>query len=126
MTPFAPRSGTNGLLVTGPGSRSLRITDNRVMGVRGTGVAVDAGRRVRVMGNEVQDCRFGIEVREAQQLVVVGNDCRDNSEGGIRIDESVEHAFVSLNHAILNGPVDLAVHAARARCHGNKVDHAEP
>jgi parallel beta-helix repeat protein len=78
-----------------------------------------------VVGNEIQDCGLGISARESKRLVLVGNDCRDNGNGGILVEDSVERGFVALNYAILNGPTDLVVAGSRIRCHDNKVDREE-
>jgi hypothetical protein len=120
-----PRRGATGLLLEGAGTRRVRVTDNRVRSVRGEGIRVANGRSLRLTGNEVEDCGFGIEVRETHHVVVVGNDCRDNSRGGIRVDESVERGIVALNYAILNGPVDLEVRGSRVRSKNNKIDREE-
>jgi hypothetical protein len=120
-----PRRGTAGILFEGEGCRRLRITDNRVRSMREEGISIASGRSLRVTGNEIEDCGLGIRVAGARQLVLVGNDCRDNAGGGIRIDPSVRRGFVALNYAILNGPVDLDVHGERVRCRSNKVDRRE-
>jgi parallel beta-helix repeat protein len=120
-----PRRGATGLLLEGAGTRHVRVTDNRVRSVRGEGIRVANGRSLRLTGNEVEDCGFGIEVRETHNVVVVGNDCRDNSRGGIRVDESVQRGIVALNYAILNGPVDLEVRGSRVRSRNNKIDREE-
>jgi nitrous oxidase accessory protein NosD len=120
-----PRGGKSGLVVEGSGSRRVHVTDNRVHGLREAGVAIHAGRDVRVVGNEVQDCGLGIRAERTKRLVLVGNDCRDNGDGGIHVEDSVERAYVALNYAILNGPTDLLVAGSRVRCHDNKVDRAD-
>jgi hypothetical protein len=117
-----PRGGAAGLLFEGEGCRRLRITDNRIRSMREEGIRVAAGRSLRVTGNEVEDCGVGIRIAGTRQFVLVGNDCRDNTGGGIRIDPSVSRGFVALNYAILNGSVDLDIHGDRVRCHSNKVD----
>jgi hypothetical protein len=117
-----PRRGRAGLLFEGEGCRRLQITDNCVRSMREEGIRVASGRFLRITGNEIEDCGSGIHIAEARQLVLVGNDCRDNMGGGIRIDHGVRRGYVALNYAILNGPVDLDVHGERVRCHNNKVD----
>ena len=117
-----PRRGSAGLLFEGEGCRRLRITDNRIRSVGEEGIRIAAGRSLRVTGNEIEDCGVGIRITDTHQLVLVGNDCRDNAGGGIRIDSSVHRGYVALNYAILNGPVDLDVHGKRVRCRSNKVD----
>ncbi len=117
-----PRAGSGGVIVEGDGARRVRVTDNRVHGVRDPGVRIDGGSGIRVVGNEIQDCGEGIRVGDARGVVVVGNDCRDNGGGGIRVEDSVKRGVVSLNYAILNGPVDLEVLGRRIACARNKVD----
>lgn len=117
-----PRRGTAGLLFEGEGCRRLKITDNRIRSMREEGISIASGRSLRVTGNEIEDCGLGIRIAGARQLVLVGNDCRDNAGGGIRIDPSVRRGYVALNYAILNGPIDLDVHGERVRCRSNKVD----
>jgi hypothetical protein len=119
---LSPRGGTCGVLVEGDGSRRLSVTDNRVLGMRHAGLRIASGAGVRVVGNEIQDCGVGIRVEHAERLLLVGNDCRDNGEGGIVVEEGVARGFVALNYAILNGPVDLDVRGERIRSRGNKVD----
>jgi hypothetical protein len=121
-SPSLPRGGTVGVLVEGEGSARLRLTDNRVSAVREDGVRIGWCRSVRVVGNEVEDCGRGIFVERAHRLLLVGNDCRDNGQGGIRIDREVRRGFVALNYAILNGTSDLDVRGDRIRCRSNKVD----
>jgi parallel beta-helix repeat protein len=116
------RRGTVGIVARGEGSRRNRISDNRVSGVRQQGILVSAGREVRVTGNEIEDCGEGIRMRTLCRFVLVGNDCRDNSAGGIHVERQVTRGFVALNHSILNGPVDLQVLGERVRCLRNKVD----
>ena len=116
------RSATVGILARGRDSRRNRITDNRVSGVRRQGILVSAGRQVRITGNEIEDCGEGIRMRTLSRFVLVGNDCRDNSTGGIHVERQVTRGFVALNHSILNGPVDLQVLGDRVRCLRNKVD----
>lgn len=118
----APRGGSTGVLVEGTGARLVRITDNRIFGVRDPGILVAGGVGLRVVGNEVQDCGEGIRVTAGRNLVLVGNDCRDNGAGGIRVDAPVHRGVVALNYAILNGPVDLEVLGQRIACRRNKVD----
>jgi parallel beta-helix repeat protein len=117
-----PRSGTVGIMARGNDSRRNRITDNRVSGVRQQGILVSAGREVRVTGNEIEDCGEGIRIRTLSRFLLVGNDCRDNSGGGIHVERQVTRGFIALNHSILNGPVDLQVLGERIRCLRNKVD----
>lgn len=117
-----PRQGTVGVLLEGEGLRRIRLTDNRIRSVKNEGISVRSGRSVRLTGNEVEDCGLGIHVGNAQHFVIVGNDCRDNSDGGIKVEQNVKRGFVSLNYAILNGPVDLEVFGERVRCRNNKVD----
>jgi hypothetical protein len=62
-------------------------------------------------------------VTSASALVLVGNDCRDNGDGGIRVDADVRRGLVALNHAILNGPVDLVVRGQGVRRRDNKVEN---
>ncbi|GJM43403.1 MAG: hypothetical protein DHS20C21_02450 [Gemmatimonadota bacterium] len=120
----SPRGGAGGVVVKGRGTRRLRITDNRISGLRAPGVLVERGTGIRVVGNEVHDCGEGIRVSGGRNLLVVGNDCRDNGGGGIRVDEPVIRGLVALNYAILNGPVDLEVLGQRISCDRNKVDQA--
>jgi len=120
----APRGGTTGVLVEGTRARLVRITDNRIFGVRDPGILVAGGVGLRVVGNEVQDCGEGIRVTAGRNLLLVGNDCRDNGAGGIRVDAPVHRGLVALNYAILNGPVDLEVLGRRIACRRNKVDRA--
>jgi hypothetical protein len=75
-----------------------------------------------VTGNEIQDCGAGIRAGAVSRLLLVGNDCRDNTTTGIRVDEDVSGGLVALNHCILNGPIDLEVLGSRIRCRDNKVD----
>jgi nitrous oxidase accessory protein NosD len=117
-----PRGGTIGIAAAGMASRRLRITDNRVSGVRQQGILVGAGRGVRVTGNEIEDCGEGIRMCELSRFVLVGNDCRDNTTGGIHVEDQATRGLVALNHSILNGPVDLQVRGERIRCRRNKVD----
>jgi hypothetical protein len=120
----AARGGSVGVLVDGAGTRRLRVTDNRISGVRGEGLRVGAAHGLRLVGNEIQDCGEGIRVVSATNLLLVGNDCRDNGRGGIRLEGAVRRALVALNHAILNGGPDLVVRGQRVRCRANKVDRA--
>lgn len=120
------RGGGVGLLVEGPETRRLRVTDNRISGAREEGIRVDASRGVRLVGNEVQDCGGGIRVAGATNLLLVGNDCRDNGRCGIRVEAPVRRGLVALNFAILNGAPDLEVLGSRIRCHSNKVDRQGP
>ncbi len=117
-----PRAGTCGILVAGEESRQVRLTDNRVTGIRETGIHVDGPTGVRLVGNEVEDCGVGIRVTRARNLLLVGNDCRDNGEGGVRVESGVRRGLVSLNFAIGNGVSDLEILGERIRCHSNKVD----
>ena len=116
------RGGTVGVLVGGTTTRRLRVTDNRISGVREEGVRVAAAHGLRLVGNEVQDCGHGIRIAEATNLLLVGNDCRDNGRGGIQVDFPVRRGLVALNHAILNGVTDLEIRGHRIRCRDNKVD----
>lgn len=120
----APRGGSSGVLVEGSGARRLRVTDNRIFGMRDPGILVAGGTGLRVVGNEVQDCGEGIRVTAGRNLLLVGNDCRDNGAGGIRVDGPVRRGIVALNYAILNGPVDLEVLGQRIACRRNKVDRS--
>ncbi|MFN8180035.1 MAG: right-handed parallel beta-helix repeat-containing protein [bacterium] len=120
-----PRSGGPGVFVEGEGTRRVRISDNRVSGMKEIGVLVTGGVGLRLVGNEVKDCGEGIRVRSARGLVLVGNDCRDNGAGGIHVETDVRRGLVALNHAILNGPVDFAVHGQGIRCRDNKVEYEE-
>ncbi|MGH2571573.1 MAG: right-handed parallel beta-helix repeat-containing protein, partial [bacterium] len=120
----AARGGSVGVLVEGGGTRRLRVTDNRISGVRGEGLRVGAAHGLRLVGNEIQDCGEGIRVVSATNLLLVGNDCRDNGRGGIRVEGKVRRGLVALNHAILNGGPDLVVRGRGVRCHANKVDKA--
>jgi parallel beta-helix repeat protein len=121
-SPVLPRGGSVGLLVEGEGSARLRLTDNRVSAVREDGLRIGWCKGLRVVGNEVEDCGRGILVQRAHRLLLVGNDCRDNGQGGIRIDRDVHRGLVALNYAILNGTSDLEVLGERIRCRSNKVD----
>lgn len=124
--PNLPRGGSTGILIEGDAGRRLRVTDNRVSGTRDPGIMVTNGVGIRIVGNEIQDCGEGIRVAAARNLLVVGNDCRDNGGGGIRVGEAVNRAVVALNYAILNGPVDLEVLGRRITCEQNKVDRTVP
>jgi parallel beta-helix repeat protein len=117
-----PRGGGIGIRIEGEETRRLRLTDNKVTGMRIAGVRVDDGIGVRIVGNEVEDSGEGIHVARARNLLLVGNDCRDNGGGGLRVDRDVRRGLVALNYAILNGPIDLEVLGDRIRCHSNKVD----
>lgn len=121
-----PRAGSGGVIVEGDGARRLRLTDNRIHGVRDPGVRIEGGTGVRIVGNEIQDCGEGIRVAATRNLVLVGNDCRDNGGGGIRVEETVRRGIVALNYAILNGPMDLEVLGTRIACDRNKVDRVGP
>ncbi len=116
------RGGTVGLLVGGSTTRRVRVTDNRISGVREEGVRVSSSLGLRLVGNEVQDCGHGIRIAAATNLLLVGNDCRDNGRGGIQVDPPVHRGLVALNYAILNGVMDLEVRGHRIRCRDNKVD----
>jgi parallel beta-helix repeat protein len=116
------RGGSFGLLVDGKKTRHLRLTDNRISGVRNQGLRVTSSRGVRIVGNEVQDCGAGIQISSATNLLLVGNDCRDNGGSGIQVDREVCRGLVALNYAILNESQDLEIHGDRIRCHSNKVD----
>jgi hypothetical protein len=123
MDSAKPRAGGPGVVVDGNGTRRVRVSDNRVSGLKEAGVFVGGGSGLRVVGNEVKDCGEGIRVQAARALVLVGNDCRDNGDGGIRVGADVRRGLVALNHAILNGSVDLAVHGAGVRCRDNKFEY---
>jgi hypothetical protein len=112
-----------GLLVEGDGSRCVRITDNRVTGASGAGILVTGGRGLRVVGNEIHDGDEGLRVCGGSAVVVVGNDCRGNASGGIRLDDAVRRGLVALNHAVSNGLADLVVSSPAVRRRANKVDH---
>ncbi len=116
-----PRAGSIGVRVDGEGTRRLRLTDNKVAGMKISGMRIDDGVAIRIVGNEVEDCGEGVHVTRGRNVVIVGNDCRDNG-GGLRIDREVRRGLVALNYAILNGPIDLEVLGDRIRCHSNKVD----
>jgi len=118
-----PRIGGPGVLVEGEGTRRVRVSDNRIRGLRESGLLATAGDGVRLFGNEVTDCGEGIRVRSVHALVLVGNDCRDNGAGGIHVEKNVRRGLVALNHAISNGPLDLAVHGEGVRCRDNRVEH---
>lgn len=122
MDSVKPRAGGPGVVVEGNGTRRVRVSDNRVSGLKDAGVVVSGGIGLRVVGNEVKDCGQGIHVQSGRALVLVGNDCRDNGNGGIRVDAEVQRGLVALNHAILNGTVDFVVHGQGVRCRDNKVE----
>lgn len=117
-----PRGGSVGVLVEGGGSRRLRLTDNRIRCVKEDGLRIEWCAGARVVGNEVEDCGSGIRARRGTSLLLVGNDCRDNGDGGILVADAVRGGFVALNYAILNGTSDLEVRGESIRCRSNKVD----
>jgi hypothetical protein len=123
--PGLPRSAGAGIRVEGPGGHRIRVSDNRVSGTRDAGIAISDGTGLRIVGNEVRDCGEGIRVGGGRALVLVGNDCRENGGCGIAVDASVRHGLVTLNHAVLNGTVDLAVRGRDVRSRGNKVERSE-
>ncbi|HMB69896.1 MAG TPA: right-handed parallel beta-helix repeat-containing protein, partial [bacterium] len=114
-----------GVLVEGGGSRRLRLTDNRIRCVKEDGLRIEWCAGARVVGNEVEDCGSGIRASRGTSLLLVGNDCRDNGDGGILVADAVHRGLVALNYAILNGTSDLEVHGEQIRCRANKVDRGE-
>lgn len=121
-SPSLPRGGTVGVLVEGERSRRVRLTDNRVRCVKEEGLRIDDCTGARIVGNEVEDCGSGIRTTRGTALLLVGNDCRDNGDGGIVVGANVRRGFVALNYAILNGSSDLDVRGEAIRCRSNKVD----
>jgi parallel beta-helix repeat protein len=117
-----PRGGSVGVLVEGGGSKRLRLTDNRIRCVKDDGLRIEWCAGARVVGNEVEDCGGGIRASRGTSLLLVGNDCRDNGNGGIVVADAVRRGFVALNYAILNGSSDLEVRGEAIRCRANKVD----
>jgi hypothetical protein len=126
-TGLSKRAGAEsaGLIVEGDAGRRIRVADNRIVGASGAGIFASGGLGLRIAGNEIRDCGEGLRVRAGQAVVVVGNDCRGNARGGIRIDSAVRRGLVALNHAIQNGSVDLAVQGRGVRCRANKVGREE-
>ena len=88
-----PRAGDIGIRIDGEGSRRLRITDNKISGMKEAGIRVDDSAGVRIVGNEVEDCGEGIRAAKARGLLLVGNDCRDNSDGGLLVDREVTRGW---------------------------------
>lgn len=117
-----PRGGSCGLWIRGDGSRRIRVTDNKICGIREQGLRIDTAKAIRVVGNEIEDCGNGIHVNAARNFLLVGNDCRDNGAYGIQVEGKALRGLVALNYAILNGTLDLEVGGTRVRCRNNKVD----
>lgn len=117
-------AGGAGFVVEGAGSHRIRLADNRASGLPGAGIDVWGGSALRLVGNEVQECREGIRVRAGKAVVLVGNDCRANGTG-IRVDDVVVRAVLALNQTIRNVRLDLEIRGERVRTRDNRTGRGQ-